>query len=118
MMHSLLFLVFLSLAAAEDGLNGWLRYAPLPCTNCYLNAVPSNIVALNGTETSPVFVAGLELQKGIQGILGKQVSVSHGFKTSLSVVVGTVDEYNKAGGNTRGVPKLEEIGRASCRERV
>jgi alpha-glucuronidase len=110
MMHSLLFLVSLGLAAAEDGLNGWLRYAPLPCTNCYHNAVPSNIVALNGTETSPVFVAGLELQKGIQGILGRQVSVSHEVKTSSSVVVGTVDEYNKAGGNTHGVPKLEEDG--------
>lgn len=110
MIHVLLLLFTLSLAAAENGLNAWLRYAPLPYTNCYDDTVPSNIVALNSTESSPVYVAGLELQKGIQGVLGKQVSVVYGGQLASSVVVGTVGEYTKISGNTHEVPELEEDG--------
>lgn len=110
MMRSVLLLTVLGLVVAEDGLNAWLRYAPLPSTNSYHEAVPSNIIALNSTESSPVYVAGLELQKGIQGILGKQVSVIHGGQSSSSVIVGTVDEYSKVGGSPRGLPELEEDG--------
>jgi len=111
MMRSLLLLLAsLGLAAAENGLNGWLRYAPLPGANRF-HALPSNIVALNTTETSPVYVAGLELQKGLQGIFGKRVKINHkNCQASSSVVVGTIDEYTKACGSTHGIPELKEDG--------
>ncbi|KAL1968542.1 hypothetical protein VTN77DRAFT_1752 [Rasamsonia byssochlamydoides] len=105
-----LLLASLGLVAAENGLNAWLRYAPLPDANSYHPALPSNIVALNTTETSPVYVAGLELQKGLQGIFGKQVDISHtNCNAPLSVVVGTVNEYTAVCGKTE-VPELKEDG--------
>lgn len=110
-MRSLWFLAAAGLAAAENGLDGWLRYAPLPCdSECY-NTVPSGIVALNSTKSSPVYVAGQELQKGLLGIVGQEVQVEHGScKLSSSAVVGTVDQYTKSGGDVDDCPKLEEDG--------
>lgn len=115
MMRGLLFLVSLGLVAAENGLDGWLRYAPVPCDKGCHDALPSSIVALNATETSPVYVAGLELQKGLQGIFGKWANIDHEncrASSSSSVVVGTVDEYTEVCGSSTDdeVPELEEDG--------
>ena len=110
-MRTLFLIASLGLVAAENGLNAWLRYAPLPCTNCYHNVIPSSVVALNATESSPVYVAGVELQMGMQSILGKQVTLGHEIQpASSNVVVGTVGEYKTAGGNAADVPALEEDG--------
>ena len=100
-------LVPLSLVAAENGLNGWLRHAPLPQGNYSL---PFSIVTFNSTETSPIYTAGIELQKGIQGIFGKQVSVGYQNGNASSVIVATVDEYTNSGGNADEVPELTEDG--------
>lgn len=108
-------LVFLLLAlgfvAAEDGSRGWLRYAPVPEASSY-RSLPSSIVALNSTKSSPVYTAGQELQKGIKGILGKQLSVNSTGRTSSSssIIVGTVDAYTKAFGDIDEAGKLEEDG--------
>ncbi|CAG8886693.1 unnamed protein product [Penicillium nalgiovense] len=102
-MRALLFFASLGFAAAENGLNGWLRYASLPCSGqCHSN-LPSSIVILNTTETSPVYVAGTELHNGLKGVYGKHVRVKHNkCKTSSSVVVGTVDQYREICGAAKG----------------
>lgn len=110
-MHFLLLLVTLGLAAAENGEKAWLRYAPLSRGQSYHASLPSDIVALNSTQTSPVYTAGQELSKGIQGIFGKNVRVTHtASKASSCLVVGTVDEYTKAYGKLKNAPALEGDG--------
>jgi len=105
------FLASLSFASGENGLNGWLRYAPLPDASQHAGSIPATIVALNSSTISPVYTAGLELQAGLKGILGKTVSLSHQSSTEASsIIVGTVDAYTKAYGRPRGVPKLDEEG--------
>jgi alpha-glucuronidase len=108
MRFTLLLIASLGLVAAENGLNGWLRYAPLPNANRYYSNLPSSIVTLNNTQTSPVYTAGLELQRGLQGIFGKQVDINSK-KSESSVVIGTVDEYTKAYGKPK-LPSLIEDG--------
>ena len=115
MLPFLLLLSSLGLVAAENGLDGWLRYAPLPCGKKCNVALPSQIVALNANETSPVYVAGEELQLGFDGIFGKELRIQHGHGRSQchaysSVVVGTVDQYTEACGGSDEIPELEEDG--------
>lgn len=105
-------LSLLSLAAAESGHAGWLRYAPLPASVVSEYTAPSKIIALNTTESGPVITAGLELQKGIQGILGGKVTVAH-TNVSLSspaIIVSTLSQYIKAYGddNVDHFPELIE----------
>ncbi|KAI1770186.1 glycoside hydrolase family 67 protein [Hypoxylon cercidicola] len=105
-MRGFWFLATVGLVAAEDGLNGWLRYARLPCDVVKQAKVPAAIVALNGTESSPVYTAGQELQKGIGGILGQMLDVTHEAIEGPSIVVGTLDTFN----SSSIVPELEEDG--------
>ena len=77
-MRALWFLASLGLVAADDGLNAWLRYARLPEDQLCNAKIPEHIVALNTTDVSPVFTAGQELQKGIRGVTGKELDVTHG----------------------------------------
>ncbi|CAG7960514.1 unnamed protein product [Penicillium salamii] len=110
-MWSLGIFVFLGIAAAEDGLKGWLRYAPLSCSDQCSSNLPSSIVTLNTTKTSPVYVAGTELQHGLQGIYEKKLQITHKkCNAADSVIVGTVDQYRHACGAVSGVPDLEEDG--------
>ncbi|KAI1159745.1 glycoside hydrolase superfamily, partial [Nemania serpens] len=97
------------LAAAEDGRDAWLRYARLPNNIIRQAEVPSSVISLNTTKTSPVYVAGQEIQKAINGILGKHVDVAFKSNKGASIVVGTVDAFKAAGGKTNA-PKLEEDG--------
>lgn len=98
------------LAAAETGIDAWLRYAPLPGGALNHQIFPGQIVALNSTQSSPVFTAGIELQKGLGSITGSKVSVVH-YKPHISnyVVVGTVDEFSSVFGNAT-VPEVEPDG--------
>jgi alpha-glucuronidase len=92
MWKSLLFLC--GLAAAEDGLAGWLRYAPLQCDGCSSPLLPANIVALNATKTSPVYMAGIELQKGFRGLFNSSLTITHEKgPVASSITVGTLDQY-------------------------
>ncbi|KAH9905886.1 glycoside hydrolase superfamily [Xylariomycetidae sp. FL2044] len=106
----LLILAGLGLAAAEDGLDAWLRYARLPCDVIKQAQIPSSIVALNTTEASPVFTAGQELQKGIKGILGKTLDVAYDSVEGPSVTVGTLDAYAAAGIEAADIPELNDDG--------
>ncbi|OBT89615.1 hypothetical protein VE02_01709 [Pseudogymnoascus sp. 03VT05] len=109
-MRSLLCILLLGLVAAEDGLDGWLRYAPLSLGHKHLS-FPTSIVALNSSKDSPVYTAGLELQKGFKGILSQNLKISHdGRPTSSAIIVGTVDEYSKTSNKPLNFPKLKEDG--------
>jgi alpha-glucuronidase len=107
-MHFLLILTILGLAYAEDGSNAWLRHASLP-SSVSRPYIPSTIVVLNTTKISPVYTAGLELQKGIQSILGQGCHISHGHK-SESIVVGTLDAYTSTYGNLRLAENIKGDG--------
>ncbi|KAK3075464.1 hypothetical protein LTR53_001172 [Teratosphaeriaceae sp. CCFEE 6253] len=110
-MHLLALSLCAGFAVAENGLAAWLRYAPLPGGQHYHAPLPSHIVALNTTTTSPVYVAGQELQQGLQGIFGKQCNIHHShYGAASSVIVGTVDEYVKAYGALDASPDLIEDG--------
>ncbi|OTA99146.1 glycoside hydrolase family 67 protein [Hypoxylon sp. CI-4A] len=108
-MHVLRFLATLGLVAAEDGRDAWLRYARLPDDFINQATVPPVIVALNSTESSPVYAAGQELQKGINGILGQALNVSHEASEGPSVVVGTLATFNDSGISLE-IPELGEDG--------
>lgn len=95
-MKAILFAIIPCLAAAESGLDGWLRYAPLPqaLASGLSQQAPSQIVALNASVGGPLSTAVSELQKGLQGILGKQSTVSQaGCGAAGTLVVTTVDNY-------------------------
>ena len=97
--------------SAENGLDAWLRYAPLPSDIRSSHRRYSSIVVLTTAETSPVYVAGKELQDGIRRILGQQVDVtSIASETASAILVGTVDSFSSAGGNVKEIPKLNEDG--------
>ena len=101
--------LLLKCVLAEDGSQGWLRYAPIS-DGCELS-VPTTIVALNSTKTSPVYTAGQELQQGIRGVLGKELHVSAAGRWNQSaIIVGTIGAYSAAYGGLEGAGELEDDG--------
>ena len=114
-MRAVWLLASLGLAAADDGLNAWLRYARLPCDQLRDVRVPERIIALNSSEVSPVFTAGLELQKGIQGVTGKSLDVTHENQdpkvrhAGNTIIVGTVEAFSGAQ-DALHIPDLDEDG--------
>lgn len=101
----------LGFAAAETGLDGWLRYAPLPCSTQCHSQLPINIIALNSTEASPVYVAGSEIQIALNSIYDVNASIAlNQCNSSSSVVVGTIEQYRRTCGSTVGIPELGEDG--------
>ncbi|KAI9897411.1 hypothetical protein N3K66_007267 [Trichothecium roseum] len=87
-----------TLATAEDGLDGWLRYARLPdCqTGCEPDLVPSVIVTLNATKGGPLETAGTELQRGINGTTGLLLDVNpDNTDGKTKITVSTVDTYQE-----------------------
>jgi alpha-glucuronidase len=113
-MRSLLFLAAIGLAAAEDGLNAWLRYARIDGARGYHNKLPSAIVTLNATKGSPVQTAGEELVQGINGIFGKKVSVGDAEKRhrpATAATVGTVHAFVDSNPSAaKDIPELVEDG--------
>ncbi|PNS18132.1 hypothetical protein CAC42_3577 [Sphaceloma murrayae] len=107
-----LLLVVFQLASAEDGLEGWLRYARLPDAQQYQASVPTLVAALNGTEGSPVFTAGQELKAGLEGIFGVSVEVASTAPLNRSnlVTVGTLDQLNSSSLNRANIPELIDDG--------
>lgn len=102
------FLLYLlcAIVAAENGSQGWLRYAPVSCEKACQDALPSSVVVLNNNETSPVYVAGQELQRGIQRIFNKTLPVNYGDCAASSIIVGTLGDYNC----THNTPEPDEDG--------
>lgn len=110
----LLATLFASCVAAEDGLNAWLRYAPIPNANCWQGRLPSTIISLNTTKTSPVYTAGEEIKTGLNGIFGVDVTVRHELQKVYAtngsdsvVIVGTVDAYSS---EDKSIPELTADG--------
>ncbi|KAH7088688.1 glycoside hydrolase superfamily [Paraphoma chrysanthemicola] len=102
-------LLFITLGAAEDGLQGWLRYAAVPGSQNAI--VPSQIVVLNATEGSPISTAQQELEKGIKSITGKAIKRrSAARQQSRAIILGTRDTFVKHYGNMTALSGLEEDG--------
>lgn len=97
---------------AEDGLAAWLRYAPIPDAASHADAIPSIVVSLNSTKSSPVHTAGVELAQGIKGIVGKDVEVSSQLpeENGSAITVGTLSGYQQAGGLLSAAPDLTGDG--------
>ena len=93
----------LGLVAAENGLDGWLRYAPLPedVAAPHLDSLPSGIVLLGAVEGQPVSTAGVELTKGFRGIFSKDLTKEEkpDCNSSSVVIIGTADAYADACGS-------------------
>jgi len=108
---SLVPLVFaIGSAIAEDGSQGWLRYAPIPDGPC-AQSVPSTLVVLNSTVSSPVYTAGKELQRGVSGIIGTQLNLTTTASDSdAAIIVGTEDAYKDAYGSLDEHEDLEADG--------
>ncbi|KAH7116220.1 glycoside hydrolase superfamily [Dendryphion nanum] len=100
---------FISLTAAEDGSQGWLRYAPISQASGYQH-LPSSIITLNTTKSSPVYTAGQELRNGIKGIFGKYLTVNATRRNVDSIIVGTVEAFEKTFGELDEADELEEDG--------
>ena len=69
-----LLFAFATLAHAENGAEGWLRYAPVTDTTRYA-ALPNKIVVLGNTPTDQA--AASELQRGLTSMLGRSFIISH-----------------------------------------
>jgi len=117
MKKGLLFLVAAAgLAAAEDGLKGWLRYAAIPSAASLRDKLPTTLVALNTTEGSPVNTAGKELKLGLHGIYGVSLASVASNSTAPSrprnaVTVGTVSQFLDANPTVRiDLPELRTDG--------
>ncbi|KIW12587.1 hypothetical protein PV08_09865 [Exophiala spinifera] len=105
-----IFLLYVGFVAAESGINAWLRYAPLYSQNS-TPSLPSRIVSLNTSVNDPVHIAGIELRKGISGILGKNLSITtHETHGDPSIIVGTLNEYSNVYGRSAKIPSLEADG--------
>jgi alpha-glucuronidase len=92
-------LVSLLLAAvsydhAEDGSQGWLRYAPIADTARYAT-LPSQIVVLGNTPTEQA--AATELQHGLTSMLGRTFTISHEATGNASaIILANLSALNKA----------------------
>ncbi|MEI9978686.1 MAG: alpha-glucuronidase family glycosyl hydrolase [Edaphobacter sp.] len=73
-------------AHAEDGYQGWLRYAPIADTARYAT-LPNKIVVLGNTPTEQA--AASELQRGLTSMLGRPFTISHETEDSTSAIVLT-----------------------------
>lgn len=105
-------LAFVTLAFAETGIQGWLRYAPLPGVNIPHGFLPNSIITLNSSQTSPVLTAGKEVQQALQSIFGKSVGFSSQKSSSSSgtITIGTVEAFTHGGGKLVQPLDLEDDG--------
>ncbi|KAK0610738.1 glycoside hydrolase superfamily [Immersiella caudata] len=110
-MKGLLLLAVAGLAAAEDGLNAWLRYAPIQNAQAFQARLPTGLVALNTTSGSPVSTAARELTQGLGGIFGVRLAASAEPRGRNAVTVGTVAQFTDANPTVRiHIPELKEDG--------
>tara|TARA_R110002003_G_scaffold58_18_gene5240 strand:- start:17225 stop:19732 length:2508 start_codon:yes stop_codon:yes gene_type:complete len=102
-------LLVLTLGAAEDGSQAWLRYAFVP--EAQHLSIPSQVVALNATDNSPIHTAQQELEKGIKSITGRTVvKRTTADQHSAAIILGTRASYTGQYGNLTQVEDLEEDG--------
>ena len=114
MLSGVFLLLAFGLARAEDGSKAWLRYAALPGSLGKHPGLPTSIVALNSSKASPVYSAGVEVEKALGGIFGSRPQVDSSPRTcpgASAIVVGTADAYIKlCGDSAKSLPKLDDDG--------
>ncbi|ROW07208.1 hypothetical protein VMCG_03941 [Cytospora schulzeri] len=111
MLRKLLVLLLFSFVLAENGLEAWLRYAPIPDAASHAADIPLTVVALNSSKTSPIYTAGLELKKGIRGILGKEIDTTNEVcKGNPTITVATIDDYIRSGSVLEMIPDVNKDG--------
>lgn len=92
-------LLLAGLASAETGIDGWLRYAALPSSvvSSAAGRIPSSVVALGATTGGPLGTAVTELQKGLKGILGVQLTTAtSGCNVTSGIVIATLENFTKS----------------------
>ncbi|KAK1749757.1 glycoside hydrolase superfamily [Echria macrotheca] len=100
-----------SFVVAEDGLNAWLRYAPVPNADALRAQIPTTLVVLNTTEGSPVNTAGKELSQGLKGIVGLRLAPCGKSRPRQALTVGTVAQFLDANPTVRfDLPELINDG--------
>ena len=78
----------------EDGANAWLRYAPLdPNIAGQYSQLPGTVLVLDNSAL--LRSARAELQRGIQGMLGRTLRVTAGTPKDAAIVVGTAEQIRK-----------------------
>src|SRR5205807_134242 len=90
----LIVLALATLARAEDGSQGWLRYAPITDTARYAT-LPSHIVVPGKTSTDQA--AAKELQRGLTSMLGRPFTIAHETEDNTNAIILTnLAALNKA----------------------
>ncbi|KAL4949136.1 glycoside hydrolase superfamily [Aspergillus filifer] len=109
---ALLLFAFLGLTAAEDGLAGWLRYAPVPEARYSHEKLPSIVVSLNATKGLPVYTAARELVNGINGMYNKSINLDPAriHDEDATITIGTLSAYTEEGGYLSDIPELINDG--------
>lgn len=112
MLLSLYVLVCVGFAVAETGIQGWLRYAPLPSVNISSQVLPHSIITLNNSQSSPVYTAGQEVQQALGSIFGKSIRVKSESPINEfgTITIGTIEEYTRSGDTLEETPDLEDDG--------
>ncbi len=83
-----------TLIRAEDGSQGWLRYAPITNPARYAT-LPNKIVVLGNTPTDQA--AATELQRGLTSMLGRPFTIVHETEDNTSAIILTnLATLNKA----------------------
>ncbi|KAE8153781.1 putative alpha-glucuronidase A [Aspergillus avenaceus] len=96
---------------AENGFDGWLRYAPVHCGKSCQRLLPSRIVTLNGTGNNSIDTATEELQLGLGKIVGKEIPIERSDCDSRSsILVATADQYRQACDSSLDLSVLDEDG--------
>jgi alpha-glucuronidase len=80
-----------SLGHAETGANGWLRYSPLPdAARPQYAQMPGRVVSLAGSPIGQT--AAAELQRGVHGILGRDLTQAQRITDGDAIVIGTAQD--------------------------
>ncbi|KUL84010.1 hypothetical protein ZTR_07140 [Talaromyces verruculosus] len=74
MLRTFIFVTLLGIVSAENGSAGWLRYSRLPNSIVRNFDPPSQIITLNASSSNPVYTAGKELENGLKGLFGRDVT--------------------------------------------
>jgi alpha-glucuronidase len=83
-----------TLAQAETGAEGWLRYAPIPNPTRYAS-LPNKIVVPGKTPTDQT--AAQELQRGLTSMLGRPFTIAHETEDNTNAIILTnLATLNKA----------------------
>jgi alpha-glucuronidase len=79
---------------AEDGSQGWLRYARLSTVPAGYEKMPSSVVSLDSTDEAASAVT--ELCRGVQSMLGRALRVEKTIPNQDAWILGTTEEVRAA----------------------